>query len=110
MTTLLQFLRDFVLAFLGPRAALVAENLLLRQQVVALRRQVKRPRLRPFDRWLVATLAGRFRDLLTAVLVVKPETLIRRFLAHPATRSRGSIDARKMWLVVRAEPGGLPVY
>ena len=45
---------------------LVAENLLLRPQVVVLRRQVKRPRLRPFDRWLLATLAGRFRDLLTA--------------------------------------------
>jgi len=77
VTILLHFLRDLVLAFLAPRATLVAENLLLRQQVVVLRRQVKRPRLRPFDRWLLATLAGRFRDLLTAVLVVRPETLIR---------------------------------
>ena len=77
VTTLLQFLRDLVLAVLAPRAVLVAENLLLRQQVVVLRRQVKRPRLRPFDRWLLATLAGRFRGLFTAVLVVRPETLIR---------------------------------
>ena len=77
MTTLLQFLRDLLLAVLGPRAALVAENLLLRQQVVVLRRQVKRPRLRPFDRWLLATLVGNFRDLLATVLVVRLETLIR---------------------------------
>jgi putative transposase len=73
----LLFLRDLVLAVLAPRAMLVAENLLLRQQVVLLRRQVKRPRIRPFDRWLLATLAGRFRGLVTAVLVVRPETLIR---------------------------------
>ena len=33
VTTLLQFLRDLLLAVLAPRAALVAENLLLRQQV-----------------------------------------------------------------------------
>ena len=77
MTTLLQFLRHLVLAFVAPRTALVAENLLLRQQVVVLRRQVKRPRLRLFDRWLFATLAGRFSDLLTVVLVVRPETVIR---------------------------------
>jgi hypothetical protein len=66
-----------MLAVLAPRAALVAENLLLRQQVVVLRREVKRPRLRPFDRWLLATLVGNLRDLLATVLVVRPETLIR---------------------------------
>ena len=47
MITLLEFLQDLMLAVLAPRAALVAENLLLRPQVVLLRRQVKRPRLRP---------------------------------------------------------------
>jgi hypothetical protein len=56
---------------------LVAENLLLRQQVIVLSRQVKRPRLRPFDRWVLASIAGRFRDLLATILVVKPETVIR---------------------------------
>jgi hypothetical protein len=63
VTTLLQFLRHLVLAFVAPRTALIAENLLLRQQVVVLRRQAKRPRLRPFDRRLLATLVGRFRHL-----------------------------------------------
>jgi len=56
---------------------LVAEDLLVRQQVIVLSRQVKRPRLRPFDRWILASIAGRFRDLLTAILVAKPETIIR---------------------------------
>ena len=58
MTTLLQVLRDLVLAFVAPRALLVAENLLLRQQVIVLSRQVKRPRLRHFDRWVLASIAG----------------------------------------------------
>ena len=72
MITFLHLLRDLVLAFVAPRTTLVAENLLLRQQVVALSRGVKRPRLRSFDRWLLATLAGRFRDLLAAVLSLDP--------------------------------------
>ena len=77
MTTLLQVLRDLVLAFVAPRAVLVAENLLLRQQVIVLSRQVKRPRLRPVNRWVLASIAGRFRDLLATILVVTPETVIR---------------------------------
>jgi putative transposase len=74
---LLRFLFDIVLAVVAPRAALVAENLILRQQLIVVRRQIKRPRWRRFDRWLVAALAGRFRHLLKAILLVKPETVIR---------------------------------
>jgi putative transposase len=77
VTILLQLLRDLLLAFVVPRTVLVAENLLLRHQVVVLRRQVKRPRLRPFDRWALSSIAGRFRDLLAAVFIVRPETVIR---------------------------------
>jgi hypothetical protein len=53
-----------VLAFVSPRAALVAENLILRQQLIVIRRQIKRPHLRRFDRWLIGALAGRFHRLL----------------------------------------------
>ena len=65
-----------ILAFVVPRATLVAENLLLRQQLIVVRRQIKRPRLRRFDRWLLGALAGRFHRLLDAVVLVKPETII----------------------------------
>lgn len=51
-------------------------NLFLRQQVIVLRRVVPRPRLQPFDRWLISSLAGRFRALLSVVVIVKTETVI----------------------------------
>ena len=77
MVPFLRLLFDLVLAFVAPREALVAENLLLRQQLIVLRRQIKRPRARRFDRWLIGTLAGRFYCLMDVVLLVKPETVIR---------------------------------
>ena len=77
MIPLLRFMLDLVLGFAAPRAVLIAENLLLRQQVIVLTRRVKRPRLRGFDRWLLGALAGKFRMLLDAVIVVKPDTLVR---------------------------------
>jgi hypothetical protein len=61
----------------APRAVLVAENLLLRQQVIVLRRRVKRPPPRRFDRYLIGAVAGRFRHLFAAILMVKPETVIK---------------------------------
>jgi hypothetical protein len=73
---LLRLLFDLVLAFVAPRAALVAENLILRQQLIVVRRQIKRPSLHRFDRWIIGALAGRFHRLLDAVLLVKPETVI----------------------------------
>jgi hypothetical protein len=75
--TCLRLVLNLVLDFATPRATLVAENLLLRQQVIILRRQVKRPRLRHVERWLLGAIAGRFRRLLGTILVVKPETVIR---------------------------------
>ena len=38
---LLRFLFDLVLAFVAPRAALIAENLLLRQQLIVVRGQIR---------------------------------------------------------------------
>jgi hypothetical protein len=55
---LLRFRFDIVLAFVAPRAALVAENMSLRQQLIVVRRRVKRPRWRGFDRWLGGALIG----------------------------------------------------
>jgi hypothetical protein len=41
---------DIILALAAPRSFLVAENLLLRQQVIVLQRRLPRPRARRFDR------------------------------------------------------------
>jgi putative transposase len=59
------------------KAELLAENALLRQQLLILRRQVKRPVLTPADRLrliLLARLAGGWRSVL---LIVQPDTLLR---------------------------------
>src|SRR5260370_28026272 len=77
MTAILRLFLDVVLALVAPRAVLVAENILLRQQLIVVRRRVKRPRFRSFDRWLIAALAGYFRGLLGAVLLGNSATVIR---------------------------------
>jgi len=59
------------------RAALVAENALLRQQLIVLQRQVKRPAFTPRDRVLLILLARLVHDWRSALLIVRPETLLR---------------------------------
>jgi transposase InsO family protein len=66
-----------ILRFFAPRAIVAAENLLLRHQLVVLRRSSPRPRLRRLDRWLIATLATRARSVLEAVIVVRPATVLQ---------------------------------
>jgi hypothetical protein len=63
--------------FLSPRARLAAENLLLRQQLVILRRITRRPRFKPWERRLLSSIAVRWSALQNAVLLVKPATLLR---------------------------------
>jgi hypothetical protein len=59
------------------RAQLLTENALLRQQLIILRRSVKRPAVTTTDRALLVLLAGRVRTWRQALLVVQPETLLR---------------------------------
>jgi len=59
------------------RGQLIAENALLRQQLLGLRRGVKRPAVAPADRVLLVLLAGRVRAWRQALLLVQPETLLR---------------------------------
>lgn len=82
----LRFLLDLALAFAAPRVNLVAENLVLRQQLIVARRGIKRPRLPGFDRWILGALAGRSGRLLDAVVLVKPQTVIGW---HVSVRSGG---------------------
>ena len=59
------------------RRQLVAENALLRQQLLVLRRGVTRPTVTPADRALLVLLASRVRAWRRALLIVQPETLLR---------------------------------
>src|SRR5262245_29594854 len=56
---------------------LVAENALLRQQLIILTRSTKRPRLTRSDRALLVLLASRVRAWRQALLIVQPATLLR---------------------------------
>jgi hypothetical protein len=60
--SVIDLLRNVIAAVLrvfAPHAIVAAENLLLRHQLIMLRRSSPRPRLKRLDRWLVATLATR---------------------------------------------------
>jgi putative transposase len=56
---------------------LVAENAFLRQQLIILRRQVKRPDCTRTDRMLLVLLARMVQSWKQVLLIVQPETLLR---------------------------------
>ena len=58
------------------RGQLLAENALLRQQLVVLRRSVTRPVLTAADRALLLLLAGRVHAWRQALLIVQPATVL----------------------------------
>ena len=63
---------------LKSRARLEAENIVLRQQVIVLSRKARsRVRLRNIDRLIFVWLYRLFPSILNAIIVVKPETIIR---------------------------------
>ncbi len=59
------------------KPALIAENALLRQQLIVLRRGVKRPRCTPADRALLVLLTKHVPAWRQALLIVQPDTLLR---------------------------------
>lgn len=59
------------------RQELVLENMLLRQQLIVLKRQVKRPALSWRDRTLLVLLSSRLRTWKQALVIVQPETVLR---------------------------------
>ena len=56
---------------------LIAENVFLRQQLVILRRGVKRPRCTPPDRTVLVLLASRVQTWRQALLIVQLDTVLR---------------------------------
>ncbi len=59
------------------RRELIAENAFLRQQLLVVVRQVKRPKFRERDRFMLLGLAAMFTNWRNALLLVQPETLLR---------------------------------
>jgi putative transposase len=59
------------------KSELLLENALLRQQLVILQRHVKKPRLTRRDRLGLLLLASHFRAWKQALLILKPDTLLR---------------------------------
>ena len=64
-------------AALVSRTRLAVENLALRQQLAVFKRATKRPRLRRGDRIFWSWLSHVWSDWHSAVIIVKPETVIR---------------------------------
>ena len=58
------------------KSELVLENALLRQQLIVLRRSVKRPKMTNTDRRTLVVLASRLQAWQSALLLVKPDTLV----------------------------------
>jgi transposase InsO family protein len=71
-TLLLATLRDL----LRPRQDLLLENIALRQQILVLQRQVKKPRFKDRDRAFWAVLCQYWPDWRKPLRLVKPETVI----------------------------------
>lgn len=77
------------------KAELIAENALLRQQLIVLHRQVQKPRFTPADRLWFVLLASRLPHWREVLLIFKPETLLRwhregfRLFWKIKSRSRG---------------------
>ena len=74
---LFPFLFFITRSLFAPRLELMAEILALRQQLAILNRTAKRPSLRFRDRLFWVTLARFWLDWRSALLIVKPETVIK---------------------------------
>ena len=59
------------------KADLLLENALLRQQLIVIGRQVKRPKLTWRDRAWLVVLSSRVKNWKNALPIVKPETILR---------------------------------
>jgi putative transposase len=80
------------------KAQLVAENALLRHQLIVLHRQAKKPTITQADRLWLVLLASRLQQWKEALLILQPETLLRwhrqgfrllwKFKSHPRSGRR----------------------
>ncbi|HMA94252.1 MAG TPA: IS3 family transposase, partial [Polyangiaceae bacterium] len=73
----LPIITGLVRDLLCTREELVAQNMMLRQQLIVASRKVKKPSFRPHERGLMVLLLSILRRWRDAVLLVKPETIMR---------------------------------
>jgi len=85
------------------KSELVAENALLRQQLIMLRRQVKRPTCTKKDRMLLVFLARIVRTWKQALFIVQPET--RLALASPGFQALLEIQVEGSFSHAKYLPG-----
>src|SRR5215467_12369172 len=107
MTDLLRPLLALLASLFKSRAELEVEILVLRQQVIVLRRRMpKRPALTNIDRLVFVWLCRWFPSTVSALAIVKPETVIRwhrlGFRAYWRCRSRNRVGRPKVSVELRA--------
>jgi hypothetical protein len=84
------------------KSQLIAENALLRQQLIILRRQVKRPLCTKTDRTLLILLARLVRTWRQALFIVQPDT--RLAVASGALSSRLETQVKGRFSYAEARP------
>ncbi|HEW79599.1 MAG TPA: transposase [Phycisphaerales bacterium] len=67
---------EFLRLSFKTRQSVVLENLLLRQQIIIFKRKTKRPRIENIDRIILAWISKLWNDWKSAMIIVKPETVI----------------------------------
>jgi hypothetical protein len=107
MTDLLRLLLAVLASLFKSRAELEAEILVLRQQLNVLRRRMpKRPALTNVDRLLFVWLYRWFPSTISALAIVRPETVIRwhrlGFRTYWRWRSRSRVGRPKAATELRA--------
>jgi putative transposase len=75
-------LLDVAIDLARSKSELVLENALLRQQLIILRRQVKRPKLTWRDGMLFVLSASKLHSWKQVLVIVRPETLLRDAIAR----------------------------
>jgi transposase InsO family protein len=99
MIALIWFVPAILASLFKSKIRLEAENATLRHQLVVLRRQLKgRARLTNNDRWFFVQLYRWFPSILPALMIIRPDTLVRWHRA----------GFRRYWRWRSRSPGGRP--
>jgi hypothetical protein len=96
------------------RLELILENALLRQQIIILEQQSKRPRLSWRDRTIIVLLVSKLRTWKEALKIVQPDTVLRwhrdlfRWVWTRKSRPRGPRSRRPRYRFFAISPSFLP--